>query len=95
MTKKIAPKTLEAIVLDAMHLELKTPLPEAPGQRVLIQIVSPSEEQEHLLSKLKAAYLTMSEREREAEVILAEEGLRGQPNLAETFPEEDEWPWWE
>ncbi len=95
MTKEIAPKTLEAVVLDATHLELKTPLPEAPGQRLLIQIVSPSEEQEHSLSKLKAAYLAMSEQEREAEVAMAEEGLYGQPDLAETFPEEDGGPWWE
>jgi hypothetical protein len=49
----------------------------------------------HFLHELKAAYLTMSEQERQAEVALAEEGLRAQPDMAEAFPGEAEWPWWE
>ncbi len=41
----------------------------------------------------RAAYLTMSERERQAEGALAEEELWAQPDPAEAFPEEAEWPW--
>ena len=95
MSRRMTMKTLEAIVLDATHLELKTLLSEAPGRRLLIQIVALDEEQGHLLRELEAAYLAMSERERQAEVDLAEEGLYGQPDPAEAFPGEDEWPWWE
>ena len=88
-------EAIEAVVLDATHLELKTPLPEAVGQRLLIHIVLPDEEQQPLLRELQAAYLTMSEQERQAEIALAEEGLRGQLSPTGEFPEEPEWPWWE
>lgn len=47
------------------------------------------------LRELKTAYLNMSERERQTEVTLAEEGLQGQLGPDEAFPEEGEWPWWE
>lgn len=88
-------KAIEAVVLDATHLELKTPLPEVAGRRLLIHVVPFRDEQERLVRELQAAYLTMSEEEREAEVALAEEGLYGQLRPTEAFPGEDEWPWWE
>jgi len=88
-------KAIEAVVLDATHLKLKTPLPEVAGQRLFIHIVPFREEQERLVRELQAAYLTMSEEERQAEVALAEEGLYGQLSPIEAFPGEDEWPWWE
>jgi hypothetical protein len=88
-------KVIEAVVLDATHLELKTPLPEVTGRRLLVHVVSPGEEQELLARELQAAYLTMSEEEQQAEVALAEEGLYGQLSPAEAFPEEDKWQWWE
>ncbi len=87
-------KAIEAVVLDATHLKLKTPLPEVAGQRLFIHIVPFREEQERV-RELQAAYLTMSEEERQAEVALAEEGLYGQLSPIEAFPGEDEWPWWE
>ena len=88
-------KAIEAVVLDATHLQLKMPLTEAAGQRLLIHVVPFREEQERLVRELQAAYLAMSEEEREAEVTLAEEGLYGQLSPSEAFPGEDEWPWWE
>lgn len=88
-------KVIEAVVLDPMHLELETPLPGAVGQRLLIHIIPLDEEQRLLVRELQAAYLTMSEEERQAEIALAEEGLYGQLSPTEAFPEEDEWPWWE
>jgi hypothetical protein len=88
-------KAIEAVVLDTTHLELQTPLPEVVGQRLFIHIVPFREEQERLVRELQAAYLTMSEEERQAEVALAEEGLYGQLSPIEAFPGEDKWPWWE
>ncbi len=85
----------EATILNSTHLVLKQPLPENWGQRLLVRIAPMPAKTEHLLRELEAAYLTASEPERQTEVALAEEGLRGQPNLAEAFPEETEWPWWE
>jgi hypothetical protein len=86
---------IEAVVLDATHLKLKTPLPDVAGQRLFIHIAPFRDEQERLVRELQTAYLTMSEDERQAEVALAEEGLYGQLSLMEAFPGEDEWPWWE
>ena len=54
-----------------------------------------SEKQERLVRELQAAYLTMSEEERQTEVALTEEGLYGQLSPTEAFSGEDEWPWWE
>ncbi len=88
-------KVIEAVVLDATHLELKTPVSEVAGQRLLIHVAPFDEEQEHLVRELRAAYLTMPDEERQAEVALAEEGLYGQLSPADAFPGEDEWPWWE
>jgi hypothetical protein len=88
-------KAIEAVVLDATHLELKTPLVEVAGRRLLIHVVPLREEQERLVRELQAAYLTMSEEERDAEIALAEEGLYGQLSPIEAFPGEDKWPWWE
>jgi hypothetical protein len=48
-------------------------------------------ERRQALHELRAAYLTMSEQEREAEIALAEEGLRGQLSPDEAFPGEEEW----
>ena len=50
---------------------------------------------DYFLRELKAAYLAMSEQERQVEVALAKEGLWAQPELAVAFPEKAEWPWWE
>ncbi|MBM4466640.1 MAG: hypothetical protein FJ014_13990 [Chloroflexi bacterium] len=88
-------KEIEAMVIDATHLELMTPLPEVAGRRLLIHVVPFRDEQERLVRELRAAYLTMTEEERQAEVVLAEEGLYGQLSPTEAFPGEDEWPWWE
>jgi len=52
------------------------------------------EEQERLARELQAAYLAMSEEGRQAEVSLAEEGLREQPSPTGAFPGEDKWLWW-
>jgi hypothetical protein len=84
----------EATMLDNTHLALLRPLPEHWGRRLLVRIAPMPEESEHLLGELRAAYLTMSERERQAEMAMAEEGLWAQ-DLTEAFPEEIEWPWWE
>ncbi len=81
--------------MDRTHLVLTRPLPESWEQRLLVRITPVHAASEHLLRELRAAYLTMSEQERQAEVALTEEGLRAQPDLAKAFPEETEWPWWE
>ncbi|HFD39421.1 MAG TPA: type II toxin-antitoxin system Phd/YefM family antitoxin [Anaerolineae bacterium] len=47
------------------------------------------------LRELRAAYLTMSETARQAEIAFAEEGLQGQLAPDEAFPGEEQWPWWE
>ena len=85
----------EAVILDSTHLALRHSLPESWGQRLFVRITPIPPTSDHHLRELKAAYLTMSEQERQTEVALAEEGLWSQPELAIAFPEEDEWPWWE
>ncbi len=85
----------EATILDGTHLVLKRALPEDWGQKFLVRIMPMPTEGGQFLRELKAAYLAMSEQERQAEVALAEEGLWAQPDLAKAFPEEAEWPWWE
>lgn len=85
----------EAMVLDHTHLALLRPLPEHWGRRLLVRIAPMPEESKHLLRELQAAYLTMSEQERQAEIAMAEEGLQAQQDLTEAFPGEIEWPWWE
>ncbi len=85
----------EATILDSTHLVLRRSLPESWGQRLFVRITPVSPEPDHLLHELRTAYLTMSERERQTEAALAEEGLRAQPDLTKAFPEEAEWPWWE
>jgi len=85
----------EVTILNSTHLALRRPLPASWGQRLLVRIIPVSTEPGHLLRELEAAYLAMSEQERQAEVALAEEGLWAQPDPVEAFPEEDEWPWWE
>ncbi len=85
----------EATVLDSTHLALRRSLPENWGQCLIVRITPVLTEPEHLLRELRAAYLTMSEQERQTEVSLAEEGLAAQPDLAEAFSEKAEWPWWE
>ncbi len=52
-------------------------------------------ERRQALHELRAAYLTMSEQERHAEIAHAEEGLRGQLSPDEAFPSEEKWSWWE
>lgn len=92
MTEAIITK---ASALDDTHLELDKALPEGFGRRMLVRVTPVPTEPGHLLRELEAAYLTMSEQERQAEVALAEEGLRAQPDLAKAFSKETEWPWWE
>ena len=87
--------TVEAVVLDATHLELKVPLSNIAGQRLLVHIIPLERESSHLLYELEVAYLTMSEQERRTEIALAEEGLHGELTPTEAFPGEEEWPWWE
>ena len=84
----------EVTILDSTHLRLKQSLPEHWGKRLLVRIAPVPTKTGHL-RELEAAYLTMSEQERQTEIALAEEGLQVQPDLSEFFPEEIEWPWWE
>jgi hypothetical protein len=84
----------EATSLNSTHLLLKQSLPKHWGKRLLVRIAPIPAETEHL-RELEAAYLTMSEQERQTEVAIAEEGLQAQPDLSEIFPEEIECPWWE
>lgn len=86
---------LEAVIVDATHLELKTPLLETVGQRLLVHVVPLRKSPERTLRELEAAYRNLSEEERQAEIALAEEGMWGQLAVEEAFPEEEEWPWWE
>jgi hypothetical protein len=83
---------IEAVIVDATHLELKTPLLETIGQRLLVHIVPLPESPERTLRELEAAYRNMSEQERQAEIALAEEGMWGQLPV-EAFSEEEEWSW--
>ena len=85
----------EATILDSTHLALRRSLPEGWGRRVFIRITPLPPEPDSLMRELRAAYLAMSEQERQAEIALAEEGLWAQPDLAKALPEEAEWPWWE
>ncbi len=76
----------EATILDSTHLALRRSLPESWGRRLFIRITPVPPESDHLLRELRAAYLAISEQERQAEVALAEEGMWAQPDLAEAFP---------
>jgi hypothetical protein len=86
---------VEAIVVDATHLELLAAVPELAGQHVAVQIISPVDERTRLLHELQQAYIVQSKSERETEVALAEEGLHGQPPAVDEFPEELVDAWWE
>lgn len=86
---------LEAIAVDMQHLKLKKPLSENIGKHLLIQILSPQNDRSHQLKMLERAYLTMTEKEKKAETDLAEEGLRGLPDISNQIPEEGVVNWWE
>jgi len=86
---------IEAVVIDTTHLELKTPLPRKAGQRILVHLVPLHESAQASLRELEAAYRAWSERDRQTEIALTEEGVWGQLPIEEAFPDEGEWPWWE
>ena len=86
---------VEAIALDDKHLELKKPLSKYIGKHFFINILSSQEERSHLLRLLKKAYMSMNKEDRKEEVEIAEEGLKGQPNLEFLFPNEKDDKWWE
>jgi hypothetical protein len=86
---------IEATVVSPTHLELKTPLPAKPGQRVLVTITAPDAQPDEKLAELRAAYLAMTDEDRQAEMTWAEEGVQGQPPPAVEFRDEGETPWWE
>lgn len=86
---------IEATVVSPTHLELKTPVPAKPGQRVLVTITAPDAQPGEKLAELRAAYLAMTDEDRQAEMAWAEEGLQGQPPPAVEFPDEGDAPWWE
>jgi hypothetical protein len=63
-------------------------------QRALANNISPTDAQSgDRLAELRAAYMTMTEAERKAEVAWAEEGLQGQPPPGVEFPDESDAPW--
>lgn len=66
---------LEAVATDATHLELREPLPQGVGKNLKIMILAARRNHEHVLEKLKHAYLSMTKAERAFEVKLAEEGV--------------------
>lgn len=86
---------IEAIVISPTHLQLKTPVSEEPGQRVFVTISAPDAQPGERLAELRAAYLAMTDENRQAEITWAEEGLQGQPPAAIEFPYEDDSSWWE
>ncbi len=79
---------VEAIMIDATHLELKKPLSGKTGKRYIIQIFDPEAERKEALKQLEAAYLSMTDEQRQLEIDLAEEGLQGQPDFLEQFVNE-------
>ena len=87
--------SVEAIMIDATHLELKTPLPESIGKQYFVHIIDPAEEWNKAIRQLKAAYLSMTDEEKAREIDLAEEGLQGQPEFLNQFSNEEEERWWE
>jgi hypothetical protein len=87
--------SVEAIMVDATHLELKTPLLKGIGKRYIIHIIDPEEEWKESTEQLKAAYLSMTNEERTREIDLAEEGLQGHPEFLDQFVNEEEDRWWE
>jgi hypothetical protein len=86
---------IEATVVSPTHLELKTPVPAKPGQRVLVTITAPDSQPGEKLAELRAAYLAMTDEDRQAEMTWAEEGLQGQLPPAVEFPDEGDASWWE
>ena len=86
---------IEATVVSPTHLELKTPVPAKPGQRVLVTITTPDTQPGEKLAELQAMYLAMTDEDRQEEMAWAEEGLQGQPPPAVEFPNEGDAPWWE
>jgi len=86
---------VEAVVIDATHLELKKPLSGKVGKRYIISIFDPESERKEALKQLEAAYLSMTDEQRQLEIDLAEEGLRGQPDFLEQFVNEEEENWWQ
>jgi hypothetical protein len=86
---------VEAIAVDATHLELLEAIPTLAGQRVVVKIVAPVDEQSRLLHELRQAYSVQSAAERRTEIALAEEGLYSSPPTAAEFSEEAEDTWWE
>jgi hypothetical protein len=86
---------IEAIAVDATHLELLEAIPALAGQRVVVKIIAPMDEQTRLLHELRQAYSVQSEAERQTEIALAEEGLQGSHSITAEFPGEAEGLWWE
>ena len=84
---------LDAVAMDATHLELREPLPQSLGKNFRIAILAASRNHEHILEKLKHAYLTMTKAEQAFEVKLAEEGLASAPVLEIANGEVEKW--WE
>lgn len=84
---------LEAVAIDATHLELREPLPQRAGKNFKIAILAASQNHEQLFDKLKRAYLTMTTAEKNFEVRLAEEGLANAPAL--DFENSEAEKWWE
>jgi hypothetical protein len=83
------------IVVSPTHLELKTPVSARPGQRVFVTVTSQDAEPGARLTELRAAYAAMTEEEKQAEVLWAEEGLQGQPSPGIEFPDEGDTSWWD
>lgn len=71
----------EAVARDETHLELKDPLPQGIGKNFKISILAASQNHEHVLKKLKQAYLATTKAEQSFEAKLAEEGLATAPGL--------------
>jgi hypothetical protein len=86
---------IEATVVSPTHLELETPVPAEPGQRVLVTITAPDSQPGEKLAELRAAYLAMTDEDRQAEMTWAEEGLQGQPPPAVEFSDDGDTSWWE
>lgn len=72
--------SIEAVVIDEHHLELKTKIPPGIGNRFFIHILTPTQQKQQQLQLLKNAYISMSEIEISSEKKISEEGLQTQPN---------------